>query len=182
MSSQVYELTEVKKKNYRKNLTKIRILKIYYFLFKSTSQASVKDYENKTNELQHRIDEFNRQILDLNDTKSKLTAQNNELNRRTMSLENDLQQAQLNVKKLNQELEDARMQADNEAMMKTSADNKLRSLQGEFDTLKGQLDEETEHKLDLQRQMLRNQEEYRLDREKHEKENSFKIEEFEDAK
>ncbi len=99
-----------------------------------------------------------------------------------MGLEHDLQQAQLNVKKFNQELEDARMQAENEAMLRTSAENKLRSLQSDFEGIKGRLEEETETKLELQRQMLRNQEEYRLDREKHEKENSFKIEELEDAK
>lgn len=149
---------------------------------RSVASASCKDLEHKLCDQQQRIDDSNRQINELNENKAKITSQNNEFKNRTSTLENELQQSNLNNKKICQDIEEARMQTENEMMLRMSMENKNRNLQSDYETLKGQCEEETEIKIELQRQIVRIQEEFRLNREKYEKECSLKVEEFEDSK
>ena len=138
--------------------------------------------EHKQSDLNLRIEDFTRQIIELNDAKSKLTSQNSEYYRRNASLEYELQQANLNVKKITQELDEVRTQLETETSSKSSLELKNKNLLSDYESVKGQVEEENEIKLELQKQITRLQEEARFNREKLEKECNSKLEELEDSK
>lgn len=81
--------------------------------------------EAKDSELKIRCEELSRQINELNDNKTKLSRENAEYHRKVESLEFDLQQALVNVKRASQELDDSRLQLENEVLViKLSPSNK----------------------------------------------------------
>lgn len=74
--------------------------------------------ENKQIESVQRIDELVRQLNEFNDLKAKLNKENSEYFRRNSSLEFEVQQLSLANKRLNQEHDDARLQLENEQMVR----------------------------------------------------------------
>jgi hypothetical protein len=144
--------------------------------------ATCKELENKQIEASQRIDELIRQLTEANETKNKLAREHAEFLRRNASLEFECQQLALANKRLNQELDDARLQLENEILVRNTFENKSRSIQIDLDSVTAQLEEETETKNELQKQCNRLHDEFKLNKEKIEKECEAKIEDIEDSK
>lgn len=66
--------------------------------------------------------------------------------------------------------------------VRTTYENKARSIQIDLDSARAQLEEETEAKNELNKQYLRLQDEFKVAKEKIEKECEFRIEGIEDSK
>lgn len=144
--------------------------------------ANCKELENKQIESSQRIDELIRQLNEANEIKNKLAREHAEFLRRNAGLEFELQQISLANKRLSQELDDARLQLENEILVRTTFENKARGLQNDFESLSAKLEEETEAKLELHKQYTRLQDEFKLHKERIEKECEARIEEIEDSK
>ena len=86
-------------------------------LFKSQAQTTCKELENKEIDYLQRIDEILKQLNDSNDAKNKAIKDNGDLQRRLEKLEFEVQQVNLNMKRNNQELDDARLQLENEVLV-----------------------------------------------------------------
>lgn len=117
-----------------------------------------------------------------NDTKNRLAREHAEFVRRNSTLEYELQQVSLHSKRCGQELDDARLQLENEILVRTTFENKVRSLQIDLDSARAQLEEETESKNELNKQYLRLQDEFKSAKDKIEKECEVRIEGVEDSK
>ncbi len=65
---------------------------------------------------------------------------------------------------------------------KNTLENKLKNLQLDFDNTSSHLEEESEGRLELQKQLTRIQEEFKSNRSNIEKECSLRIDEIEDAR
>lgn len=144
--------------------------------------ASCKDLENKQIESTQRIDDLLKQLCDVNDLKNRLSKEHSDLYRKNSTIEFELQQLTLNSKRTNQELDDARMQLENEILVRNTLENKNRNLQADLDNAQGQLEDETEARLELNKQFIRFQDEFKANKEKYEKECEAKIEDIEDSK
>lgn len=144
--------------------------------------SSCKDLENRQIESSQRIDDLIRQLNEVNELKNKLAKEHSELYRRNSTIEFELQQLTLNNKRLNQELDDARMQLENEILVRNTLENKARGLQIDFENSQAQLEEESEARLELNKQLIRYQDEFKVNKEKYEKECLSKIEDIEDSK
>ncbi|CAF0735017.1 unnamed protein product [Brachionus calyciflorus] len=151
---------------------------------RSKAQAlnSLKDLENKHIEATQRIDDLLKQLNEVNELKNKLAKEHSELYRRNSSIEFEFQQLSLNSKRLNQELDDARMQLENEILVRNTLENKSRNLQVDLDNAQAQLEEETESRIELNKQLIRSQDEFKANKEKIEKECQARIEDVEDSK
>ena len=144
--------------------------------------ASCKDLENKQIESAQRIDDLLKQLSDVNDLKNRLSKEHSDLYRKNSTIEFEFQQLSINSKRINQELDDARMQLENEILVRNSLENKARNLQADLDHAQAQLEEETEARLELNKQLIRYQDEFKANKEKYEKECEAKIEDIEDSK
>jgi chromosome segregation ATPase len=149
---------------------------------KSNAFSTIRDLETKHADAQQRIDDLLRQLNEYNDLKNKLSKEHSDLFRRNASIEFELQQSTLNNKRLNQELDDARLQLENEILVKTSLDNKSKLLQSDLDNVTAQYEEESEARSELQKQYIKLQDDYRLNKESYEKECKLRMEEVEDSK
>jgi hypothetical protein len=66
--------------------------------------------------------------------------------------------------------------------VRNSLDNKLKTLQLDLENVTSQLDEESDARADLQKQLTKVQDEFKLNKDKIERECQHKIEEVEDSK
>lgn len=97
-------------------------------------------------------------------------------------MEFEVQQLSLNNKRLTQEADDAKMQLENELLIKTTLENKFKNLQLDFDNVTAQYEEEQEAKLELHKQLIKLQDEYKQNKDRNDKETEVRIEEIEDSK
>jgi SMC interacting uncharacterized protein involved in chromosome segregation len=144
--------------------------------------ASCKDLENRQIESSQRIDDLLKQLNDANELKNRLSKEHSDLYRKNSSIEFELQQLTLNNKRINQELDDARMQLENEILVRNTLENKNRNLQIDLDNAQAHLDEETETRIELNKQLIKYQDEFKANKDKIEKECQDKINEVEDSK
>ncbi len=79
--------------------------------------ATIRDLETKQAESQQRSDELIKQLNELSDFKGKITKEHSDNYRRTANMELELQQYTINNKRLTQELDDLKMQLENELMV-----------------------------------------------------------------
>ena len=149
---------------------------------KAHALASCREFENKHAEATQRIDELLRQLSEVTELKNKLAKEHADNYRRNAALEFEMQQLTVSNKRYSQECDDARMQLENEILVRNSLESKMRNLQLDLDASNGHLEEETEAKLELQKQLNKLQDEFRATRERLDKENEAKMEEVEDSK
>ena len=144
--------------------------------------TSCKELENRQIESSQRIDDLIKQLNDAYDAKNRLARDHAEFVRRNSTLEYELQQLTLHSKRCGQELDDARLQLENEILVRTTFENKARSIQIDLDSARAQLEEETEAKNELNRQYNRLQDEFKDAKSKIEKECEARIEGIEETK
>ena len=97
-------------------------------------------------------------------------------------MEFEIQQLSVNNKRNTQELDDARIQLENELLLKSTLETKFRNTQLDLESTSAQLEEESEAKLLLQKQCNKLQDEIKLSRERAEKDCQVRIDEIEDSK
>lgn len=88
------------------------------FFFKLQAQTTSKELENRQIESSQRIDDLIKQVNEANDTKNRLSREHAEYVRRNTTLEYELQQLSLHSKRCGQELDDARLQLENEILVR----------------------------------------------------------------
>lgn len=86
--------------------------------FKLQAQTTSKELENRQIESSQRIDDLIKQVNEANDTKNRLSREHAEYVRRNTTLEYELQQLSLHSKRCGQELDDARLQLENEILVR----------------------------------------------------------------
>ena len=84
---------------------------------KSSHLSIYKELENKQVETTQRIDELLRQLSEANELKNKFASQSAEVSRKNAALEFEFQQMHVAVKRSGQELDDCRIQLENEIMV-----------------------------------------------------------------
>jgi chromosome segregation ATPase len=144
--------------------------------------TTCRELENKQIESSQRIDELIKQLTEANDAKNRLTREHAEFLRRNTTLEYEFQQLSLHSKRCGQELDDARLQLENEILVRNTYENKARATQIDLDAVQAQLEEETEAKNELNKAYTRLQDDFKANVQKVEKECEIRIEGIEDSK
>merc|ERR1719494_1723586 len=146
---------------------------------KAVAEKNNKQIMNQMTECQSRLDEANRTLNDFDAMKKKLGVENADLLRQLEEAEN--QNCMLGKLKLslNTQLEDTRKIADEESRERGAILGKFRNLEHDIDGLREQLDEESECKADLQRQLNKASAEQQMWRSKYETEGIARVEELE---
>ncbi|KAK7067548.1 putative TRAFAC class myosin-kinesin ATPase superfamily [Halocaridina rubra] len=149
---------------------------------KAAGEKTIKQQQQQINEVQSKLDEANRTINDFDATKKKLAVENADLLRQLEEAEN--QNGQLSKIKLSltNQLDDTRKLADDECRERATLLGKFRNLEHDIDGLREQLEEETEGKADLQRQLSKSNAESQMWRAKYESEGIARAEELEAAR
>ena len=157
-------------------------------------------------ETQGKLDETNRTLNDFDAAKKKLLIENSDLIRQLEEAESQVSQLTKLKLSLATQLEDTKRLADEESRVSTTMTitwkfvwtnfllvscvrqeratllGKFRNLEHEIDNIREHLDEETEAKADLQRQLSKANAEAQLWHTKYEAEGLARIEELEEAK
>ena len=138
--------------------------------------------QQQLNEVQGKLDESNRTLNDFDSAKKKLSIENSDYLRQLEDAESQV--AQLNKLKvsLTTQLEDTKRMADEEGRERATLLGKFRNLEHDIDGIREQLEEESEAKVDLQRQLSKANAEAQMWRTKYESEGVAKAEELEEAK
>ena len=90
---------------------------LIYITKKSHALAQCRDLETKQIESTKRIEELIKQLNEMNEFKNKLNKEQTEFYRRNSIIEFELQQLGINYKRATQELDDVRMQLENETLV-----------------------------------------------------------------
>jgi myosin protein heavy chain len=149
---------------------------------KAHALCTTRDLEAKQADSTKRIDDLLKQLTEMNELKTKLTKEQTEFYRRNSIVEFELQQLSISYKRSSQELDDARMQLENETLMRNTLEHKIKNILLDMEALSGRLDEETEAKSQAQLQLTKAQEEFKLMRITLDNEAKARIDEIEDAK
>ena len=130
--------------------------KATYFFFlrkKAATEKINKQLQQQINEIQGKLDESNRTLNDLDIAKKKLTIENNDFLRQLEEAESGVAQLSKIKVSLTTQLEDTKRLADEEGRERATLLGKFRNLEHDIDGLREQLEEESEAKADLQRQL-----------------------------
>ncbi|ROT81922.1 myosin heavy chain, isoform N [Penaeus vannamei] len=134
------------------------------------------------NEIHSKLDEANRTLNDFDASKKKLAVENTDLLRQLEEAESQIGQLSKIKLSLTNQLEDTRKLADDECRERATLLGKFRNLEHDIDGLREQLDEESEGKADLQRQLSKANAEAQMWRAKYESEGVARVEELEAAR
>ncbi|CAL4063538.1 unnamed protein product [Meganyctiphanes norvegica] len=146
---------------------------------KCASEKTIKQLQHQFNELTAKLDEANRTLNDFDATRKKLAVENDDLLRQLDEAEKKLADlARLKLSLTNQN-EDARKLADDDARERATLLGKFRNLEHDIGSLREQLDEESEGKADVHRQLSRANAEAQMYRAKYEAEGIARVEELE---
>lgn len=149
---------------------------------KSHAINTCRDLEAKQSESLKRIDELVKQLNEMNEFKNKLTKEQTEFYRRNSIVEFELQQLSINYKRATQELDDVRMQLENESLVRNTLEHKNKNIQIDLDAISTRLEEETELKNHLNIQLIKIQDEFKAQRLTLDHETKSRIDEIEDSK
>ena len=149
---------------------------------KASAEKSNKSLVASLNEVNKRVEEANLTLGDFDNAKRKLAVENSDLLRQLQEIENNANMlSKFKIQAQNQ-LDDARRIADDEAKERQSLLSKFKNLEHELDGIREQLDEETSAKEDLLRQLSKACQEADMWRSKYENEGLAKAEELEMSK
>ncbi|XP_069168163.1 myosin heavy chain, muscle-like [Procambarus clarkii] len=148
---------------------------------KAVAEKTNKQIQHQMIELQARLDEANRTLNDFDAAKKKLAVENADLLRQVEESESHIGQLTKIKLSLTNQLEDTRKLADDECRERATILGKFRNLEHDIDGLREQLDEESEGKADLQRQLSKANAEAQMWRAKYESEGLARAEELEAA-
>merc|ERR1719309_412084 len=149
---------------------------------KAASEKITKTVQGQVNDIQGKLDEAQRTLGDFDVQKKKLSVENGELLRQLEECDIQINQmSKLNMQ-LGNQLDDIKKTADDENKERSILLGKYRNLEHDLDGLGEQLNEESEHKADLLRQLSRANAEAQMYRAKYESEGIARAEELEAAR
>jgi len=149
---------------------------------KAASEKVYKTVQNQLNEVQSKLDEAQRTLGDFDAQKKKLYVENGELLRQLEEVDIQTNQMSKLTIQLGNQLDDIKKTADDENKERSILLGKYRNLEHDLDGLSEQLNEESEHKADLLRQLSRANAEAQMYRAKYESEGIARAEELEAAR
>ncbi|XP_037787098.1 myosin heavy chain, muscle-like [Penaeus monodon] len=149
---------------------------------KAAAEKSIKQLQHELNDSHSKLDEANRTLNDLDASKKKLVVENGDLLRQVEEAEGLINQLNKIKISLSNQLEDTRRLADEECRERATLLGKFRNLEHDIDGLREQLEEESEGKADLQRQLSKSSAEAQMWRAKYEQEGVARVEELEAAR
>ncbi|XP_055593753.1 myosin heavy chain, muscle-like [Uranotaenia lowii] len=149
---------------------------------KGAQEKIAKQLSHTLNEVQSKLDETNRTLNDFDAAKKKLSIENSDLLRQLEDAESQVSQLSKIKISLSQQLEDTKRLADEEARERATLLGKFRNLEHDLDNLREQVEEESEGKGDIQRQLSKSNAEAQLWRSKFESEGVARAEELEESK
>merc|ERR1719187_2395088 len=149
---------------------------------KAASEKIYKTVQNQLNEVQSKLDEAQRTLGDFDAQKKKLYVENGDLLRQLEEVDIQINQMSKLTIQLGNQLDDIKKTADDENKERSILLGKYRNLEHDLDGLMEQLNEESEHKADLLRQLSRANAEAQMYRAKYESEGIARAEELEAAR
>jgi len=166
---------------------------------KSQAVALNKEFEGRLIEMSGKVDDAIRQLTDANHAKGRLAEENLTFSRRIETLEFELISLQTTYKRTQGDLEEARLQLETEMAVRNdflllmmidffcfqtnrTLQSTVKTFQMDLESTKLQLEDEIEAKTELQKLLIKIQEETRHLRDRLEKEIEAKNEEIEDQR
>lgn len=149
---------------------------------KQDAERLSKNYELQLAEVQSKADEQTRQLSDFVSMRNRIQGEAGDLGRQLEDAESQLNALQRLKSQLQSQLEEARHTADDECRERQNIGAQLKNYQHENESLREQLDEESEAKADLQRQISKLNAEIQQWKTRFESEGLQKVDEIEEAK
>lgn len=115
----------------------------------------IEKYEVHITELNVRIEELNRTIVDITSHKSRLSQENIEYVKEIQDLKVSIESVSFSKHQAIVQLEDARRRLEDEDRRRSTLESNLHQVEIELDSLRIQLEEESEARLDLERQLVK---------------------------
>jgi chromosome segregation ATPase len=122
---------------------------------KYTCVKTIEKLEVSITELNVRIEELNRTILDITSHKTRLSQENIELVREVQDLKVNIESVYFSKSQIVSQLEDARRRIEDDDRRRSHLESSLHSVETELETIRIQLEEESEARLDLERQLVK---------------------------
>lgn len=117
----------------------------------------VEKCEITISELNIRIEELNRTVVDITSHKTRLSQENIELVKEVQDIKVNLENAIYLKSQLAGQLEDARRRAEDDERRRSLLEANLHQVEIELESVRIQLEEESEARLDLERQLVKSQ-------------------------
>nr|CAI5819186.1 unnamed protein product [Callosobruchus analis] len=146
------------------------------------SVKQVEKLEITVNELNVRIEELNRTVVDITSHKTRLSQENIELTKEVQDIKVNLENANYLKSQLAGQLEDARRRAEDDERRRQILEANLHQVEVELESVRVQLEEESEARLDLERQLVKCQGEVQVWKSKYETEAAARAEEVEELR
>merc|ERR1711899_101938 len=188
MSDQIDQLGKLKQKiekdkmTVRLQLDDTRAATDHIFHEKAVADKNLKTLDSQIGTLQKKIDENVNQLCEYENQNRRFTSENANLFTRLEELAGNASMLQKLKIQLNNQLDDAKRMADDEAKERQSLLGRFRTLEHEFDGVKIHFDDEVQQKEEVQRQVHKATGEMNHWRAKYEQDAVARIEELEATK
>uniref|UniRef100_A0A803WE63 Myosin heavy chain 7B n=1 Tax=Ficedula albicollis TaxID=59894 RepID=A0A803WE63_FICAL len=149
---------------------------------KANAEKLCRTYEDQLNEAKAKVDELQRQLMDVNAQRGRLQTENGELTRLLEEKESFINQLSRGKVSFTQSIEELKRQLDEETKSKNALAHALQGSRHDCDLLREQYEEEVEAKSELQRNLSKANAEVAQWRTKYETDAIQRTEELEEAK
>lgn len=138
--------------------------------------------EVSVSELNIKIEEFNRTILDIQSIRQRISQENLDLTKEVQELKINIESVSYSRSQVLSQLEDARRRLEEDERRRSSLEANLRQVEIDLESIRLQLEEESEARLDLERQLNNANGNAALYKSKYETEASSRVEEVEEIR
>ncbi|NXB89636.1 MYH7 protein, partial [Vidua chalybeata] len=149
---------------------------------KANAEKLCRTYEDQLNEAKAKVDELQRQLMDVNAQRGRLQTENGELTRLLEEKESFINQLSRGKVSFTQSIEELKRQLEEETKSKNALAHALQASRHDCDLLREQYEEEVEAKSELQRTLSKANAEVAQWRTKYETDAIQRTEELEEAK
>ncbi|KAG5313925.1 MYSP protein, partial [Acromyrmex insinuator] len=146
------------------------------------SIKTVEKLEIHISELNVKIEELNRTIVDITSHKTRLSQENIELVKEVQDLKVNIENVTYLKTQIAGQLDDARRRLEDEERRRALIEASLHQVEVELESVRVQLEEESEARLDIERQLVKANGEVSVWRSKYETEANARIEEVEELR
>lgn len=133
-------------------------------------------------ELNVRIEELNRTIIDITSHKTRIASENIELIKEVQDLKINIENVTYSRTQVAMQLDDATRKLEDENRRRSTLESQLYQVGLDLDSVRSQLDEESEIRLDLERQLVKANGDTQIWRNKYETEAAARVEELEEVR
>lgn len=138
--------------------------------------------EISVSELNIKIEELNRTILDVTSLKQRISQENLDLIKEVQDLKINIESVSYSRSQIVTQLEDARRRLEEDERRRSTLEATLRQVEVDLESVRLQLEEESEARLDLERQLLNANGNVALYKNKYETEAHARVEEVEETR